>query len=176
MSLPKELLLQIPSHHSTALTPTLAPTNDEPSYADMIAQLYPARCYQSRDEQNAEDISLQAFKNDLTSKGAAQFLNDLNLAKIEELIEKYRAELEKFAEENPDVKMDIDQMVNDYRKQLMEQFMTAQDEKKAQMLNPNRAVSKMILQMSEKSSPVKQAHLASLLQTKDDNKQGTVLI
>lgn len=95
-------------------------------YAALIAQFYPTQEYKTRDEINAEDTALTQFKDDLTTKGAALFLKDLNEEKIEALVEEYRQKLLKEQAENPDIPMDINQMVSDFKKQLLEQMMEAQ--------------------------------------------------
>lgn len=95
-------------------------------YAALIAQFYHAEPYKTRDEINAEDGELKQFKEDLTTKGAAVFLKDLNEEKIEALVEEYRQKLLKEKEKNPEQPMDINQMVNDFRKQLIEELMEAQ--------------------------------------------------
>lgn len=95
-------------------------------YAALIAQFYPAQEYQNRDEVNAQDGELGKFKEDLTTKGAALFLKELNEEKIEALVEEYRQKLLKEQSENPDQPMDINQMVSDFRKQLLKEMMEAQ--------------------------------------------------
>ncbi len=116
----------------SALTTTLpvsSSTKDESvdqDYAALIAQFYNVHEYQSRDEVSASDTELQQFKADLVKKGAAQFLKDLNQEKIEALVEEYRQKLLKEQSENPDKPMDINQMVSDFRKQLIKEMMEAQ--------------------------------------------------
>lgn len=95
-------------------------------YMALIAQFYQAEEYTSRDEVNAEDGELSTFKENLVTKGAAVFLKELNEEKIEALIEEYRQKLLKEKEENPDKPMDINQMVSDFKKQLLEELMEAQ--------------------------------------------------
>lgn len=99
-------------------------------YMALIAQFYQAQPYKTRDEINAEDGELKQFKEDLTTKGAAVFLKDLNEEKIEALVEEYRQKLLKEKEKNPEQPMDINQMVNDFRKQLIEELMEAQKAQK----------------------------------------------
>lgn len=95
-------------------------------YMALIAQFYHAEEYKSRDEVNAEDGELGKFKDDLLTKGAAVFLKELNEEKIEALVEEYRQKLLKEKAENPDKPMDINQMVSDFKKQLLEELMEAQ--------------------------------------------------
>ena len=105
--------------------------------------------YKSRDEINDEDSALQKFKNDLTTKGALKFIYDFNMEKIEEMVEKYKAELLKELEENPELELDIDKMVNDYRKQLLERLSELEDEEDKSVLNINR----MEFEISRKLKP-----------------------
>ena len=111
-------------------TPFTASTTKDESvnqdYAALIAQFYQVQEYQSGDEKNASDTALQQFKNDLITKGSAQFLKDLNEEKINALVEEYRQKLLKEKEENPEKPMDINQMVSDFRKQLLKEMMEAQ--------------------------------------------------
>jgi len=105
--------------------------------------------YKSRDEINDSDFALQKFKDDLITKGALKFLYDFNMEKIEEMVEKYKAELLKELEENPELELDIDKMVNDYRKQLLERLAELEDEENKSVLNINR----MEFEMASKLKP-----------------------
>lgn len=116
----------------SGLTPAAsnsAATKDESvdqNYAALIGQFYNVQAYKSPDEINASDTELQQFKTDLIKKGAAQFLKDLNQEKIDALVEEYRQKLLKEKESNPDQPMDINQMVSDFKKELMKEMMEAQ--------------------------------------------------
>jgi len=104
-------------------------TNDESidqDYAALIAGFYPAQEYKTRDEINAEDGELTKFKDDLRTKGAAVFLKELDEEKIKALVEEYREKLLKEKEKNPEIPMDINKMVSDFKKQLIEEMMEAQ--------------------------------------------------
>lgn len=112
----------------TATTP-FSSTKDESvdqDYAALIAQFYNVEEYKSRDEISSDDTELQKFKDDLMKKGAAVFLKDLNQEKIDALVEEYRQKLLKEKENNPDQPMDINQMVSDFKKQLLKEMMEAQ--------------------------------------------------
>jgi hypothetical protein len=115
----------------SALTTTAPSSNTkdesiDQDYAALIAQFYPTQEYKTRDEINAEDSALSQFKDDLTTKGATLFLKDLNEEKIEAIVEEYRQKLLKEQSENPDKPMDINQMVSDFRKQLLKEMIEAQ--------------------------------------------------
>ncbi len=96
--------------------------------------------YKSRDEINDEDMALQQFKKDLTTKGAIKFLYDYNMEKIEEMVEKYKEELMKNLGEDPTPKelAQISDMVEEYRKQLLEQLTELGDSDKSSPLNISR--------------------------------------
>ncbi len=122
-------------------------------YKALIAQFYHAEPYKTRDEINAEDGELTQFKENLMTKGAAVFLKDLNEEKIEALVEEYRKKLLKEKEKNPEQPMDINQMVNDFRKQLLEELMEAQ---KAQQENkPTEGTALMSKDILEKIKTVR---------------------
>ncbi|MFA6189715.1 MAG: hypothetical protein WC680_10610 [Sulfuricurvum sp.] len=127
--------MNIDSVSNISMSTASAVTKDESvdqDYMTLIGQFYQAQPYKTRDEINAEDGELGKFKKDLTTKGAAVFLKDLNEEKIEALVEEYRQKLLKEKEKNPEQPMDINQMVNDFRKQLLKELMEAQ---KAQQEN-----------------------------------------
>ncbi|HEX5330316.1 hypothetical protein [Sulfuricurvum sp.] len=121
--------MNVASVTNTSLNVLPGITNDESidqDYAALIAQFYPTQEYKTRDEINAEDSELTKFKNDLRTKGAAVFLKELDEEKIKALVEEYRAKLLKEKEKNPEIPMDINKMVSDYKKQLIEEMMEAQ--------------------------------------------------
>jgi hypothetical protein len=131
----QENSMNVVSVSTLSLNSPYAITKDESieqDYRALIEQFYQAEAYKSRDEMNAEDGELTKFKDDLATKGAAVFLKELNEEKIEALVEAYRQKLLKEKEENPDKPMDINQMVSDFKKQLLEELMEAQktEEKK----------------------------------------------
>lgn len=129
----------------SALTTTAPSSNTkdesiDQDYAALIAQFYPTQEYKTRDEINAEDSALSQFKDDLTMKGAALFLKDLNEEKIEALVEEYRQKLLKEQSENPDKPMDINQMVSDFRKQLLKEMIEAQKAEQQNKSTQNTAL------------------------------------
>ena len=118
---------------------TPAEETADSTYREMIEKFYDA----DPKEPAVTDAQVESFKEQLTSKGALRFYIEFNLEKIEKLVDEYRDTLEAYAEEHPDETLDIESMVAAYRKQLMEQFMN-DDEEKAGMLNPNRAISELL--------------------------------
>lgn len=109
---------------------------DVSAYAQIMAQLYPVEPYRTRDEINAEDAALAKFKEDLKVKGAALFLQELNEEKIEALVEEYRQKLMKLKEENPEQPIDVNQMVSDFRKQLLKELAEAQKAEQSEKSSP----------------------------------------
>jgi hypothetical protein len=129
----------------SALTTTAPSSNTkdesiDQDYAALIAQFYPTQEYKTRDEINAEDSALSQFKDDLTTKGATLFLKDLNEEKIEAIVEEYRQKLLKEQSENPDKPMDINQMVSDFRKQLLKEMIEAQKAEQQNKSTQNTAL------------------------------------
>lgn len=121
--------MNVASVTNTSLNVLPGITKDESidqDYAALIAQFYPTQEYKTRDEINAEDSELSKFKDDLRTKGAAVFLKELDEEKIKALVEEYREKLLKEKEKNPEIPMDINKMVSDYKKQLIEEMMEAQ--------------------------------------------------
>lgn len=115
------------------------------SYMALIEQFYAAPEYQTRDEINESDTALQKFKDDLITKGSAQYLKDLNEEKIEALVEEFRQKLLKEKEKNPEQPMDINQMVSDFKKQLLKEMMEAQEaERKNQNIQSTTLTSQDI--------------------------------
>lgn len=95
-------------------------------YLKVIGELFPTVAYKTRDELNASDSALAQFKESLTTKGAAEFLKDLNEEKIDAVVEEYRQKLLDEQKEDPSKPMDIEKMVSDFKKQLIKELMEAQ--------------------------------------------------
>lgn len=110
-------------------------------YLKVINRLFPTTPYKTRDEINDSDTELAQFKKDLTTKGAAKFLKELNEEKIDALVEKYRQKLLKEQEANPEKPMDIAKMVNDFKKKLMEELMEIQKAEQAQKESTKQSLS-----------------------------------
>jgi hypothetical protein len=124
-------------------------TSVSQDYIDAINKLFPIVAYQTRDEINSSDAALEQFKKDISTKGAAQFLHDLNEEKIKALVEEYRQKLLKEKEENPKSTMDINKMVSDYRKLLLKEMMEAQ---KAEQEQQKEAQKEKMLASQELST------------------------
>lgn len=70
---------------------------------------------------------VQQFLDDLTSKGSSQFLSDLNKEKIEEKVQEYKDKLIEQMGDSPESMELIQDMVADFRKQLMEELQASID-------------------------------------------------
>ncbi len=76
------------------------------------------------------DYELEAFVDDLTTKGAAKFLHDFNQDKIDKLVDEYREKLEKDLEQNPNSGIDIEEMTANFKKDLLEKFKELNEDSK----------------------------------------------
>ena len=110
----------------------------------------------SRDAINDRDTALQQFKKDLTTKGAAKYLHDFNQEKIDALVEKFRDNLLKELQKNPDASMDVEKLVNDYRKELIKKLEELEKDKKKSPLNIETMKSDLLQTMSTKLEDVLQ--------------------
>jgi hypothetical protein len=136
--------MQISSLLSSANTQLSAINEDksvDSDYLNMIKELFPTSAYQTRDEINESDAELAEFKKNLTTKGAAKFLKELNEEKIEALVEEYREKLLKEQEANPEIKMDIAKMVSDFKKKLIEDMMEIQKAEQEQKASAKQSLS-----------------------------------
>jgi hypothetical protein len=95
-------------------------------YMAFIKEFYNIQAYINRDVVNSEDGELAKFKSDLVTKGAVVFLKELDEEKIKALVEEYREKLLKEKEKNPEIPMDINKMVSNFKKQLIEEMIEAQ--------------------------------------------------
>ncbi|MFA6190793.1 MAG: hypothetical protein WC665_00440 [Sulfurimonas sp.] len=121
-------------------------------YLKVMNRLFPTVAYKTRNEINDSDTELAQFKKDLNTKGATEFLKDLNEEKINALVEKYRQKLLEEQKADPTKPMDIEKMVSDFKKKLIEELMEAQ--KAEQALKDN---TKQLLSTSDILSTVKLA-------------------
>ncbi|MCX6075870.1 MAG: hypothetical protein NTW78_03185 [Campylobacterales bacterium] len=110
-------------------------------YLKVMNRLFPTVAYKTRDEINNSDAELAQFKKDLKTKGATEFLKDLNEEKINALVEKYRQKLLEEQKADPTKPMDIEKMVNDFKKKLMEDLMEAQKAEQALKDNTKQSLS-----------------------------------
>ena len=108
---------------------------------------------ETEEESNTE---VEQFLKDLRTKGAAQFLADLNQEKIDKLVEEFEDKLKESMGDSPEALKEIAQLVEDYKKQLMEEMRakteeTLQDKgKSTTTISSNSAVQMMIDMQNEK--------------------------
>ncbi len=110
-------------------------------YLKVMNRLFPTVAYKTRDEINDSDAELAQFKKDLTTKGAATFLKEFNEEKIEALVEAYRQKLLKEKQANPKKPMNIEKMVSDFKKKLIEELMEIQKAEKKLKDNTTKSLS-----------------------------------
>lgn len=154
--------MQIASGSNSIAATSLSPLQERESlfskgYLKAMNEIYPIVAYQTRDEINAADTELTQFKEDLKTKGPAQLLKDLDQAKIDALIEKYRQKLLKEKAAHPDQPMDIDKLVSDFKKKLLLEIEEAQ--KAEQKLKDN--AQKVPLSTSDVLSGINMAQEAN---------------
>ncbi|MCX6052975.1 MAG: hypothetical protein NTZ60_10780 [Campylobacterales bacterium] len=110
-------------------------------YLKVMNRLFPTVAYKTRDEINNSDAELAQFKKELTTKGAAKFLKELNEEKIDTLVEAYRQKLLKEKQANPNKPMNIEKMVSDFKKKLIEELMEIQKAEKKLKDNTTKSLS-----------------------------------
>lgn len=113
---------------------------------------------EQEEEPNSE---VEQFLKDLRTKGAAQFLSDLNQEKIEKLVEEFEEKLRENMGNSPEALKEIAQLVEDYKKQLLEEMRAKTEEalkdkgKSATTLSSNSTVQMMIdMQTKETEKPL----------------------
>ena len=106
------------------------------------------------------DPQIEKFLKDLREKGAMKFLSNLNQEKIEAKIDEYKSELLAELGNSPEALANIDKLVNDLKKQLLEElkYSLNSDEK-----NPTISKQAVILNILNLKD-VKASNLESLLQ------------
>lgn len=78
-----------------------------------------------------ENAAIQKFWNDLRTKGAAGYIADLNMEKIEEKLEEYREKLIEAMGDSPENMKIIEELVAKYREQLMKELEEKEKQEKA---------------------------------------------
>lgn len=129
LNLYQESIMNVASISNFSASFTSSDFNDNSvnqKYMAFIKEFYNIQAYINRDVVNSEDSELAKFKSDLLTKGAVVFLKELNEEKIKALVEEYREKLLKEKEKNPEIPMDINKMVSDFKKRLIEEMIEAQ--------------------------------------------------
>lgn len=101
-------------------------------------------------QEQSGDVS--KFLHDLHTKGAAQFLADLNTEKIEKKAEEYKEKLIKELGDSPENMKKIEKLVADFKKKLLEEMQNSLDnDKKTVPINAN-ALAQIILNTQQKKT------------------------
>lgn len=101
----------------------------------------------TKTQETQEDSAVAKFLNDLTTKGAAKFLADFNMEKIQAKIDEFRKKLEKQIGDSPQAVQEIEKMVEDYTKQLLEELQASLDSGKEEKPGTADAIIKSLLKM-----------------------------
>lgn len=116
-------------------------------------------------ESTERDPAIKKFLKDLKEKGAMQFLSDLNQEKIEAKIEKFKNKLVAELGNSPEALAKIDKLVNDFKKQLLEELEASLDNNDD---DKDPAISKQaMIQTILNLKDDEVSNLESLLQEKD---------
>lgn len=115
----------------------------------------------SQETEDEPNSAVEQFLKDLRTKGAAQFLSDLNQEKIDKLVEDFEEKLRESMGNSPEALKEIAQLVEDYKKQLMEEMRAKTEEAKKDKgentttISSNTAVQMMIdMQKEEIEKPL----------------------
>ena len=94
--------------------------------------------------------AIEKFLNDLRTKGAVVFLADFNKEKIEDMIKEFKEKLVKSMGSTPKNLVEIEQLVNAYKKQLLEEIQAnlENDEKNTKI--DTQAIVKILLDLKDK--------------------------
>jgi len=102
-----------------------------------------------------DSAAVNKFLQELREKGAAGFLAELNIEKIEEKIEKFRQKLISEMGDSPEAIATIEKMVADFRKQLLEQLQASLDrDKKPASIDSQLKINTILSLKSEEKSPL----------------------
>jgi len=115
----------------------------------------------TKTEKSEENSAVAKFLNDLLTKGAAKFLTDFNMEKIQAKIDEYRKKLEEKMGDSPEAIKEIDKMVADFTKQLLEELQASLDSSDEVKPGTTDAIIKSLLEMKEDTNKPLEELLAS---------------
>lgn len=95
------------------------------------------------------DPAIEKFLSDLRSKGAMQFLADLNKEKIEEKVEEFRQKLIQEMGDSSEAMIEIEERVSAFRKQLLEELQASIDSSDKTLPINAQAMIQTLLDMKE---------------------------
>jgi len=102
-----------------------------------------------------ENIAVKNFLKELREKGAAGFLANLDMEKIEEKVKEFRDKLIEQMGDSPEAMATIEKMVSDYRKQLLEQLKNSLDKDEKPISIDSQVSIKTLLNLrTEEKSPL----------------------
>lgn len=122
-------------------------TNTEKSNQNAFAILYENEQKDTKQEQS--DAEVKSFLESLLSKGALAFLADLNQEKIDKLVQEFRDKLIKERGDNPESLKEIESLVADFKKQLLEKLEESLDNDESNLKISANALFKTLLEMTE---------------------------
>ncbi len=122
-------------------------TNTEKSNQNAFAILYEKEQKDTKQEQS--DAEVKSFLESLLSKGALAFLADLNQEKIDKLVQEFRDKLIKERGDNPESLKEIESLVADFKKQLLEKLEESLDNDESNLKISANALFKTLLEMTE---------------------------
>ena len=97
------------------------------AFWDAFDSSYKGDKTQTNTQEQSSEVA--QFLKDLRTKGAVQFLADLNEEKIDKLVEKFKEKLTKEMGDSPQALKDIAKLVEEYKKQLMDDMKDKMDDK-----------------------------------------------
>lgn len=103
----------------------------------------------TNDEEEESDAEVKSFLESLLSKGALAFLADLNQEKIDKLVQEFRDKLIKERGDNPESLKEIESLVADFKKQLLEKLEESLDNDESNLKISANALFKTLLEMTE---------------------------
>ena len=96
----------------------------------------------SADSTQERSSAVEKFLYDLRTKGASQFLADLNQEKIDKLVEEYKQKLLDSMGDSPEAKLEIEKLVEEFKKKLMEEMQEKTEEEAKNKNKTSTIVSK----------------------------------
>mgnify|MGYP006909079303 CR=1 FL=1 len=119
---------------------------------------------QSEVQQDSES-AVEKFLNDLREKGAIKFLAELDKEKIEEQVDEYRKGLEEKYKDDPEMMAKIDELVEKFKKQLIEKI---EEKIKQDTSDVTKKAEASISVIKDMKSTTKSSNLEEIIQNKDE--------
>lgn len=148
------------------LDPSNTYTSASPQTKEALANFWSTfqTAYESREissyetkasSQKEEGMSeTQEFLQKLLEKGAIAFLAEMNIEKIEKLVEEFREKLLAEKGDSPEAMKEIEKLVADFKKQLLENLENSLDSSETKLKTSPIALVKTVLQMTESKNSI----------------------